>query len=75
MVKDDIKTFPQFYCPEGVVAWARKDREDNITFTPTQVPEDDWNPSLPVDWREQQTRMAQEYERGIAHAREGVEPV
>ena len=75
LVKDDVKTFPAFYCPEGVVAWAKKAGDGEEKLMKLGWAEDGWNPELPTDWREQQTRMAEEYERRIADAREAMEPV
>ena len=70
LVREDKKTFPEFYCPEGVVAWGRKRTLEQSTLEhglwQTQHLEDGWNPPLPPDWREQQKRMAEEYERRIA---------
>lgn len=73
LVKDDIKTFPQWYCPEGIVAWARKGTQN--LFSQVIHLEDSWSPELPEDWRDRQVRLAEEYERRVASAGERVEPV
>jgi SAM-dependent methyltransferase len=74
LVKEDKKTFPEKDCPEGVVGWARKQEVSSPAMWQRQILEDGWCPDIPSDWREQQTRMAAEYERRrIADAREAVE--
>lgn len=78
LVTGDKTTFPEWQCPVGIVAWATKrniEKDGEMFSHPFQTPENAWNPELPPDWREQQTRMAQKYERRIADAGKQVEPV
>lgn len=78
LVREDKQTFPEYYCPEGVVGWGTK-VQDGILFnardSQIQHEERDFLTKLPPDWRERQTRMAEEYERRIADAGKEVEPV
>ena len=61
LVKGDKKTFPEKDCPEGVVAWARKQKANAPAMFQKHILEDGWSPEIQADWREQQTRMAEEY--------------
>ena len=60
LVRGDIKTFPEFYCPEGIVAWG-KVHCDGEYLTSEQIPEADFNPEIPENWREIQTAMARKW--------------
>ena len=77
LVKDDLTTFPAWESPKGVVAWARKAtcQGEMEFYHRNRLCNTKWSPNLPEDWREQQTKMAEEYERRLASAREQVEPV
>jgi len=60
LVRGDIKTFPEFYCPEGVVAWGRRhDKGDNLACE--QIPEAEFSPTIPDNWRQIQTDMARKW--------------
>ena len=58
LVHGDKKTFPEFYCPAGVVAWGIK-HCDGDYLTQEEVPEEEFNPSIPDNWRQIQTTMAE----------------
>ena len=60
LVAGDKRTFPEFYCPSGVVAWAKSTGSKKIVL----VPEHDWNPPLPEDWRQHQIAMAKRWGDG-----------
>jgi len=78
LVEGDRKDFPAFQCPMGIVAWARRG-PDNTVFAQIQLSEDAWSPWIPEDWRDQQIRMAGEYDertiRRMVDAREQVDSV
>jgi SAM-dependent methyltransferase len=78
LVEGDRTDFPAWECPMGIVAWAQKrplEYKDKGFVHPVQEPEDSWFPELPADWREQQTRMAEEYGKVMADVRQQMEPV
>ena len=75
LVREDAKTFPEFYCPKGVVGWARTVVPDNNGFERIVHDEGAWKPEIPDNWREQQSLMAEEYGRRVAGERNDVEPV
>lgn len=62
LVRGDKTTFPEFYCPEGIVAWGRL---RNILIDGTdaaeKIPENDFAPEIPDNWREIQKAMAQKW--------------
>jgi SAM-dependent methyltransferase len=72
LVKNDAKTFPEKDCPEGVVAWAKKQKANAPGMFQTQILEDGWNPSVPVDWRERQQYMARKYTEQIERKEEEI---
>lgn len=76
LVKDDIKTFPEFYCPKGVVAWGKKVDEKTCPQqgTPRRIPEENWTVDIPDDWRAKQLALVTEYERSVQNVG-GMEPV
>lgn len=64
LVRGDKTAFPEFYCPEGVVAWGKKPINlvhDIMTDTSEQIPEAEFAPQIPNNWREIQKTMAQKW--------------
>jgi len=59
LVHGDKKTFPEFYCPAGVVAWGVKPVD--ISTACGKIPEEEFNPSIPDNWRQIQTTMTEEW--------------
>jgi len=65
LVRGDKTSFPEFYCPEGVVAWGKKHNEGEF-LTSEQIPEADFAPVIPDNWREVQRAMAVKWEEDNA---------
>jgi len=66
LVDGDKRTFPEWECPSGVVAWAKKG--PITTMSPAVIPEDEWKVNIPDNWRKLQTEMAEAYARSIEDA-------
>jgi len=62
LVHGDKKTFPEFYCPDGVVAWGIKPVSISTRIC-EKVPEEVFAPEIPDNWREIQTTMAEEWRK------------